>query len=224
MKKVPLFLVLILPVFCFSQTHISEDELINNMCNEFTNSTNFSDSARVENIKNKFLVPYLKKYETAKVDSVAISIYFRLQRNCESFSRFLDKIDPQENWEEVREMPISKLSNVEKDEFLKKSNFFYLEGNGDKTEVRINKGFWIERFVDGTFSKNKMVWKNESDFELEFIESNNEGRKGFSRKGDKYFYRIIDTKDNFYRIAAEISNQNRVLVFKLYFKKLIQNF
>ena len=216
--KTPLTIfILFFSLQVFSQNNREENDVIKEMCIEFSETKNLSDTLRVDNIYNKYLYPYLLKFERQKAESIGKSLYFRLQRECEEFSKFLDRIEPQENWTELNEMPESQLSESELNEFIKKGNFHYLEGNGEKTIVKIIDGFWIDQFPDKTTSKNKIIWKKNNVFELEFIESNNEARNGFSRKGDRYYYKIINIENNYYNIASKIPNQNRVFVFKLYF-------
>ena len=217
MEKILLFLITIIPLFFTSQTINIEDELVKKMCSEFSKTDQMSDSVRVANVYGKFLYPYLEKFEKPKIDSIAKSIYFRFQRECEAFSKFLDKVDPQQNWQNLSEIPKTELPNDEKDELLKIKNFYYLEGDSQITKVKVTKNFWTEEFPDKTFSKNKIIWKDDNIFELEFIESNNEGRKGFSRKGDTYYYKIISKDRKNYNIVAKITNQDRVLMFKLFY-------
>lgn len=213
-----ILLLIILPIFSFAQNSAIENKLIINMCTEFRNTENLSDSLRVENTYSKYLYPYLQNVESSKIDSIGNSLYFRFQRECETFRKFLDRVDPLENFEEIKEMPISTLSVSEKKEFKKTKNFYYLEGDNNITNVIIDKNLWIDIFPDNSFSKNKFYWKNENDFELEFIESTNINRKGFSRLGDKYFYKIIRKENNYYVIAGKIPNQNQILLFKLFVK------
>lgn len=189
------------------------------MCKEFQITENLSDSLRVENAYSKYLYPYLRTKEASKADSIGKSIYFRFQRECETFRKFLDRIDPQTNFIEIDEIPKSSLTINEKKEFIKTTNFYYLEGGNKITNVEIKKGFWKDIFPDNTFSKNKFSGLNEeNEFELEFIESTNNARKGFSRKGDKYFYKIIKKENNYFLIAAKIPKQKQILLFKLFVK------
>lgn len=189
------------------------------MCEEFQKTKNLSDSIRVENTYSKYLYPYLSKFEQPKIDSIGNSIYFRFQRECETFRKFLDRVDPLDNWEELKEMPKSILTKTERQDFEKTNNFYYLEGNNQITNVLIEKGIWKDIFPDQTYSINNFKWfGNENQFELEFIESTNLNRKGYSRKGDKYSYKVIRKVENFYEIAAQIPNQNQILLFKLYVK------
>ncbi len=211
-------LIVLFPFLGFSQ---SDDLIVSKMCDEFKNTSNLSDSARVENMYSKFLYPYLEKIQTPqnKIDSIGYAIYFRLQKECEDFRKFLLDRSPTNHWKIVQEMPKIEFTKAQKNEFEKISQFYYYEGEGNKiTNVKIKNGVWIDEFPDNTYSKNKFSWENDFKFILEHIESNNEGRKGFSRKGDKYFYSIINKKENYYTIAAQIPNQKEILLFKMYKK------
>lgn len=214
-----ILLLFLFPVFTFSQNLKDENELISSMCKEFQKTEHLSDSLRVQNTYLKFLPSYLEKIEPAKLDSVGSSIYFRLQRECESFRRFLDRVDPLPNWKEIKEMPKSELTVKDRKEFEKTKNFYYLEGNNETTNVVIENGIWMDIFPDNTFSKTKFKWYGkDNEFELEFIESTNLNRKGYSRKGDKYFYKIIRKEKKYFEVAAQIPNQEQILLFKLYIK------
>lgn len=203
----------------FTQNKSEDDILVMKMCTEFKNTTMLSDSARIENMYSKFLYPYLEKIQPSKIDSIGTAIYFRMQRKCEDFRKFLLDRSKTENWEIVDKMPKSEFSKDLKSEFSKLSEFYYLEGETNTiTNVKIKNDLWIDEFTDKTYSKNKLTWENDYKFSLEFIDSNNEGRKGFSRKGDKYYYTIINKKDNYYTIASKIPNQKEIVLFKLYIK------
>ncbi|WP_234111305.1 hypothetical protein [Chryseobacterium sp. R2A-55] len=221
MKTAPLIILFLflVPFLGFSQNKSEDDSLVIKMCNEFKNTAKLSDSARVENMYSKFLYPYLEKIQPAKIDSTGNAIYFRLQRECEDFRKFLLDRNKSENWTIVDEMPKIEFTKDQKNDFNKLSQFYYFEGETNKiTNVEIKNGFWIDEFHDKTYSKNSFTWENDHKFVLEYIESNNQGRRGFSRKGDKYYYSIVNKKANYYLIAAQIPNQKEILLFKLYKK------
>ncbi len=75
----------------------------------------------------------------------------------------------------------------------------------------------MDLFKDGTYSKLKFEWLGDCEFELEFIESNNESRKSFSKPGDKYIYQILDKKAKYYLMSAWIPGMSYFLKFKIYF-------
>lgn len=188
------------------------------MCEEFKNTSNLPDSSRVENMYSKYLYPHLLNMNTKEnIDSIGTSLYIRLQKECEEFRTFLIEKTNSEHWEIINEMPKSEFTKKQQKEFNKIKAFYYYEGETNEiTNVILHKNLWVDHFPNHTFSKNYFKWNNENQFVLEFIESNNEGRKAYSRKGEKYFYQIINKKDNYYIIASQIPNQKEILVFKLY--------
>ncbi len=79
-------------------------------------------------------------------------------------------------------------------------------------------GNWQDSFSNGTFSKLTYNWVNESEFELVFIESNNETRGNFSVKGDKYIYQVLSKEDVFYSMSVNIPGQSTFEKFKMYYR------
>ncbi len=82
----------------------------------------------------------------------------------------------------------------------------------------MEKGKWTDFFSDKTFSKLTYDWISETEFELVFIESNNETRSNFSVKGDKYIYQVLTKENNFYLMTVNIPGQDTFEKFKLYYK------
>ena len=121
------------------------------------------------------------------------------------------------DWIKVEQRPRTVLSRSECKRFGKQRKFKYLEMSGDTVNLEIDQAYWIDRFKDGTYSKLKFYWLGDCEFEIEFLESNNETRKGFSKRGDKYRYQIIDKTDTYYVMSAEIPNENIYWIFKLHF-------
>lgn len=114
-------------------------------------------------------------------------------------------------------MPKSIASARECSDFFKIQKFNYLETNGDTTYVLITHNSWTDNFNDGTYSKLSLARINDFDFEITFIESTNFSRKNISNTGDKYQYRIIEKKENYYLIVLSIPGNSRRFKFKLYF-------
>ena len=195
----------------------SENDIINEMCLEFKNTENLSDSLRIENMLSKKLYPYLRNIETSKVDSIGTSLFIRLQKDCPEFRSFLLKESNTNNFIPVDKMPEGSITTLEKKEFTKTKRFYYYEGATDeKTKVLIENGYWFEKFPDNTYSKCKLIWTSNNEYALEFIESNNEARKSFNKKGDIFQYKLIKKENNYYIIAAQIKGQTEILLFKLY--------
>lgn len=124
---------------------------------------------------------------------------------------------PKGDWETVDEKPNSVVNKKVCRKFIDHINYTYLEANGDTVKLQIENGFWVDHFKDGTYSKLKLNWITDCEFEIEFIESNNKLRKGFSKPGDKYRYQVINKKDNYYEMSVEILGTGRHVKLKLYF-------
>jgi uncharacterized protein YxeA len=220
MKKIILPLILIiLPLLLSSQTIHERDSLIDIMCIELKKSTHLSDSLRLNAIYLKHFYTYLSTIEENKIDSLATSISFRFQRNCPEYLKILYKMETEKgDWEIVQkeDKPNPVLTKKKCKKFKKHKSLIYYESNGDKVLVEIKNGFWVDNFIDGTYSKLKFNWLIDCEFELEFIESNNESRKSISNVGDKYFYEIIDKELSHYILIAHIEGQDIYMKFKMY--------
>jgi hypothetical protein len=198
---------------------VVNEKLLNNLCNTIESSKEKNDSIRVFQSYEKHLSSILKGLDSSQVLLIMNRVYYRLQRSCRTFSMLLKKMDPDKNsdWERSQSRPISNASQEICKEFFEIKDFSYLETTGDTVRLRIADGFWVEDFKDGTFSKLKINWINDCEFQIEFVESNNEIRKNFSTPGDKYSYLILDKKNGFYTMSAEIVGMNDFTKFKLYF-------
>ncbi len=113
-------------------------------------------------------------------------------------------------------MPKSTINKKEYKLIKSASELYYFDYEGDKTIVKIENNNWIEYFIDESFSKLKLHWENNYDFNLEFLESNNSMKKSFSRKGEKYKYRILSKENNYYWIAYYAKDLSTIVKFKLY--------
>lgn len=212
-----ILLFFLVPVFGYSQKNSEEQEVIRKMCAEFKNTAELSEKERVDNLFNRFLYPYLEKFPEEKFTEVGEAMFFRFQKECQEFRQFLLDNSNTEHWKAVSEMPEIEFTPEQKTEFNRHANYYYFEGVGnDITNVKIADGIWMEEFPDNTYSKNKFYWENDSRFILEHIESNNEARKAFSRKGEKYQYTVISKRQNYYTVAAQIPGQDGILLFKLF--------
>jgi len=201
-----------------SQTQIQIDSISNELCKTFVDNEHLVDSINVSISYSKHLFPYLEKFPKDKREDIGMNIYFRLQRNCKTFLDILNRDDPPKgDWETITEKPSSDLNKSDCELFLEHSEFKYYEGNGDIVRVTIKDGFWIDHFLDGTFSKLKFKWINECEFEIEFIESSNYTRNNFSKPGDKYIYQLLSKLENYYDLSVEIPNSDNFLRFKLYY-------
>ncbi|MBS4066270.1 MAG: hypothetical protein KGZ74_17050 [Chitinophagaceae bacterium] len=219
LKKVFLFnLILLCNLKAFSQIVINVDSLTEKMCYSLNTDSYESDSASLVNMFAKHLSGYVGKISESELDSIYTKCFFRLQVTCKLFKTILDKIDPgNDDWVSVNEMPKSKLSRSECDDFFSLTKYKYLENNGDTTIVHLTQRSWQDYFIDGTYSKLTLKRTSASDFDLIFLESNNLSRKNMSNTGDTYSYRILEKKNGYYLMLIHIKKSSQMATFKLYY-------
>ena len=82
----------------------------------------------------------------------------------------------------------------------------------------MEKGNWTDSFSNNSLSKLTYNWINETEFELLFLESDNETRSNFSVKGDKYIYQILSKENGFYLMTVNIPGQETFEKFKMYYE------
>ncbi len=217
MKNIILLLAISTSVNLFSQTITEVDSVATSLCNHLEKLTSKNDTLKLKELYNTQLFPYLASVDQANAQQTATKIYYRLQRNCPGFRVLLDRLEPpRDGVKRNISKPTSEISKKELKKFRKKTDLYYCELNGDTTTVSMNNGIWRDSFSDGTFSKLNYKWINE--FELIFIESNNDSRANFSVKGDRYLYQLLSKKENHYLLSINIPGQKRYDVIKIYYK------
>lgn len=191
MKK--LFAMLLFCSGLYAQTDTEFSTLTVAVC-ETLSSTVGNDSIKVNTAFGTHLPQFFEKY--AKSDEQASALYdkffIRMQKNCPEFTRILSIGNLNEDWEILNQKPTTTINKAACRKFLDHKKMSYTEVGGEKTLVVLQKGIWSETFADGTTSRLNFKWKNDCEFELEFIESTNKDRKNLSTKGDKYQYGIFE--------------------------------
>jgi hypothetical protein len=218
MKKIIILLLLNISHFTFSQNIREIDSVSIIMCNSLINSGNIkNDTLRISSLYQEQLNPYLKTLESSKAEKFSELLYYRLQRNCVEFRELLDRLEPpKESVARKTIKTISKLTKKQIEDFKKQANFKYFEASGDITLSIMENGKWTDNFADKTYSKLDYNWISNTEFELIFIESNNETRSGFSVAGDKLVYNVISKEADYYLVSVNIPGQKEFEEFKLY--------
>ena len=218
MKKILIALLIGISNLTFSQTISEVDSVSYLMCDYLKNLKIKNDTLKITSLYEKQLYPYLGKFEKSQVQKIGQQVYYRLQRNCVEFRNLLDRLSPpKETVIRITKKPKPEISKKQLKEFKKQKEFHYFEVAGDTTRVKMEKGKWTDSFSNNTFSKLNYNWINETEFELIFVESNNETRSNFSVKGDKYIYQILSKEDGFYQMTVNIPGQETFEKFKMYF-------
>ena len=220
MKSI-LIIFLFIP-FCFSAQSIEDiDQLTFSICKALSEPGHKkADSARLQDAFNENMPKFATQFKLVDFsDDLVSKIFLRLQRNCDEYQKIdmrLYRNDVKSDWKILDIKPISKISASECNLYFKKhKKFYYFEAGGDKTFVDIGKGFWIDTFIDGTTSKLYFK-KKDCKFELTFIESNNELRKNFSVKGNRYFYEVISLENKVLTIITQSEEAKSYYQFNLY--------
>jgi hypothetical protein len=200
------------------QTVEQRDSIVNEICKTIVEHASKPDSIRVQIAYETHLFPVMEGLTDQQMRELASNIFYRLQRNCVEFKKILEARDPPRgDWSVVDKKPVSKLDQEGCRSFLEHEKYAYLESTGDTVVLHIENGYWTDRFKNGTYSKLKFNWIGDCEFEIEFVESNNYIRKNLSKPGDKYRYQILDKKDGYYDMSAQIPGIERFMLFKVYY-------
>ncbi|MCO5267487.1 MAG: hypothetical protein M9897_01150 [Brumimicrobium sp.] len=219
MKKALIILLIGISNISFSQTITEIDSVASLVCDYLNELVTKNDTIKMHFLIEYQINPYLNKIEQSQSQEIEKRIYYRLQRNCVEFRILLDRLDPpKDELIRITKKPKPKISKKQLEEFKSQKEFYYLEWSGDTTNVIMEGGRWTDFFSDETTSKLTYNWVNKAEFELIFIESNNEIRYNFSLKGDKYIYQILSKEDGYYYMTVNIPGQNTFEKFKLYYK------
>lgn len=219
MKKLLFCLLIGTSNLAFAQSIKEIDSLSEQMCTFLRNMDIQNDTMKMDVLYQQQFLPYLSNLEQSKTEKVGQLIYFRLQRNCVEFRALLDRVDPPaESVARITEKPKSNISKKQINDFKNQKEFYYYESSGNTTQVMMQEGKWIDSFTDKTFSKLNYNWIKGNEFELIFIESDNETRANFSVPGDKFIYQILSKEDGYYLMSVQIPGQNVYEKIKLYYK------
>jgi len=223
MKNLTFIITILLSTILTAQNQSDNtDKMIDGMCLDFKQNENLNDSLKFESLNKKFILSYLAQFPDSERENKIDYLYFQFQKRCAHFRDYLQRTDPpkNDNWVRMNVRPTITVSENEMNQFKKNTDFYYFEyDGGEKTIVKTDKSFWKETFADRTSSKLYYKWISKNKFELEFIESNNNSRKNFSKKGDQYIYEIISKENNFYWVFVEVPDQSEMVKFKLFVGK-----
>ncbi len=188
------------------------------MCKTLRDNSTLDDSMKVNIVLKKHFFSYINTFADSLKKEEINQIDIRFQRQCKEYGELIDRNNIQKgDWQRTDRKPEIKMDIEVCNNFLNHKNYYYLSSDGDTIRLTIDKGFWIDRFKDGTYSKLSFHWTNNCEFEIQFIISDNYGRKYFSKPGDKYKYQIVEEKSSYYIMSAEIVGTNQYMTFKLYY-------
>jgi hypothetical protein len=208
-------------VASIAQSDAEISKLCEDMCKQMNSDESGNPEQKIQTVYEVNLMPFIIQHEITVVDDLIDKIHFTLYKTCPYYREFIISQAPDAekkgDWEMVDTIPESSVTAKQAKALTKAKRVYYLEATGKKTYVEIKKGKWTDKFQDGTTSELKFKWIDHNTFELEFIESNNRSRKGLSFKGDKYLYRLIELKDDYFIfVTLPTSKVNYAVSSKFY--------
>lgn len=219
MKKILVLLLIGITHLTFSQTIEKVDSVSYIMCDYLENIDSSNDTLKMTSFYEEQFYPFLHTVGEEDIQKVGNQLWYRLQKNCVEFRNLLDRLDPpKDGHKRLTKKPKSKIKKKDLNAFKNQKEFYYFEASGEKTKVIAMDGIWLDLFSDSTFSKLTYNWINKTEFELVYIESNNETRSNFSIKGDTYMYQVISKEDNYYILSLNIPEQNAYETIRMYYE------
>lgn len=219
------FLIFVINLFSNSitaQTIQQIDSVAIKMCESFSGIKNIKEDIQVNLVFQKYLPSFFQRFNIqsqSAADSINNKIYYRLQRNCSAFVDLLSKLEENKSdWSKLSQKPQILIPLKNCTSVLKGGKYYYKEYDGKIVNVQISSNLWIETFADNTTSKLVIYSKDNCEFQLQFVESNNEIRKNFSVKGDVYNYGFYNLNKGVFDIWVLSEKDSTFYTFKLYTK------
>ena len=201
----------------FTQDVHKIDSISMVICAGVKTNSDLSDSVLLTLIQDEYISPYLSTQSSIDQDSVFNHILLRTEKLCPEYSALTYRTnDNNGDWILLSEKPKSILNESLCSQFFMNNSYYYLEPTGDKVMLEIKDGYWVDTFIDNTYSKLELIENSNCEFEIQFIKSNNAMRMNFSKIGDRYSYQILSFEDDKYYMSVEIPGQNQYYKFILY--------
>ncbi|MHC0441035.1 hypothetical protein [Flavobacterium sp. 3-210] len=214
MKINLLLIFLFCSSFSRSQSVQAVDSLNVEICKSLVQNKNLDNEIRMNTIEKSHIYPYLSRFnDTIIQKKIFTQIYYRLLKNCGEFKTLFPPQPFSNDYSEQNKEPLINISKEQCNHFDKISKYYYIEAGGKKVEVTLSDNLWVEKFEDNTYSKLYFRKKNNCQFELEFIESNNVSRGNLSVKGEKYLYKIFNEENETYSVY--LKNKETYYIFKI---------
>ncbi|MBC7523641.1 MAG: hypothetical protein H7239_04295 [Flavobacterium sp.] len=218
MKRTISILILFFAISAESQSILQIDSLNIQICKSLEKFDSL-DELKFQGVLQNHMPDFYTHYKIdtkSKSDSLMDLVYYRLQKNCNTFVVLMSKLEENKSdWGMSDLKPESEISESELKNFFLFKKLHYKEYDGKIAMVNRDSNLWSEKFEDGSSSKLEFKKTSESTFVLKFIESNNEMRKNLSVKGEEFKYGIYGKGQNYYSAWVQ-SKEGKYYTFKLY--------
>jgi hypothetical protein len=178
-----------------------------------------SDTTRFSHVVDLVAPDFDKKFPSSKKNAdLGMKMIMRFSVKClEVYDMVVTKFPPPPFSERSSTKLKSNLRDRESRKILGR-DFYFLEGPTDTVLLSLRDNLWSETHKGGIFSKLKLKWLGDSEFEIEFIESNHLVKKSLSNPGDKFRYTVLQKDADGYIICAEMFKDLRYQTFKIFIK------
>ena len=206
---------------CFSncgQAQYNIDEMLELCCSDVEQLKTDNIESIHKMILDKHVYKLFRYKETIQHDSIFQAFSLKLQSKCPSYLKLMYETYDKDIWKLHDEQP-KVIASIEDCQSFESIGSYYYPSDIGEVILNIEGDIWFEQFQDGTYSKLKFVTTKSCEFYLEFIESNNMVKMNFSKKGDKYYYHIIDKGYDSFTLSVQIPNSNQYYTSPMNFKR-----
>ncbi|MBX7242460.1 MAG: hypothetical protein K1X92_11980 [Bacteroidia bacterium] len=212
----PIIFLLCQGAFAQQNARKSADQI----CHCLENINPDKDRKLEECLKKELSRPGIKKMPESKFEAFSLDLNLILSKNCRKFveyyqEEYLSDAENQE-WLLLDSIPVSRMSKAEIEDFFSAGALYYKDPSGGYTRIQLTPEFWTEYIGEGenTYSKCKIIFRNEADLSIAFVESNDPVKNKMSKKGDVYNYRLLEKVENGFICAAHYNGL--MFMFKVY--------
>lgn len=214
--------VLFLPL-AYAQSIEKIDAVAKQWCKEIYETDPFAaPEQRLRTAFMKAVVPFLLRYDDSLHEQISQKVHYRIQRaGCKIFFTLADKIDEHVgSIKHLDKKPKSTLTKTELNDFKKTKYFYYIEDvDGTKSKVVIKNNSWTSFFADGSFSKYKLKWLKNNEFEIYYWGGTNIPRSEINIKGDSYRYLIVEKQKDHFLLIEYVKGRDWFSQFRLFIDK-----
>ena len=97
--------------------------------------------------------------------------------------------------------------------------FYYFGLNDQKVGVIFTRKLWQDFFPDQTSTVNEVEWKEDCSFVLTFKDTDNPVRMQYFEPGEKFYYTVIEKKENAYDLVQFDPSTQYYALFTIYLKE-----
>ncbi|NQX77600.1 hypothetical protein [Gilvibacter sp.] len=211
--------LMLMSTLSFAQESTDEriDQIVEIICSKMDYLNTAADYREFNVMFEEVAGPEIMKLPFKERDEAVSKVFYRLQTQCSEVQEIMIRLQPDDDWATSEEKIPSKTSRRDLKDFKAQESFYYSEKDYT-VNVVVKDGYWSDQFPDGTATRLKMEWLSKDTFVLIFESSTNEVRDQLSNPGDRYYYQVIEKKEDAYTLQSWIDNQDFFSISDIKFK------